>query len=368
MTKTGPGIFYDGQSARPHNVTVTITPANRVFLTDDAGKPVASWPCDDVRMADAPPGLLRMRVQTDEQARLEVSDAMLAQTLMQSCTYLKHGDAIERSTTLKIVGWSIAACVSLVLVAVYGVPAIAERLVPFIPYAVDQQLGAGVRTSLVQQLSDGKVCKPEPTAQKAFLRVKDKLLTHASDLNGPVDIVILPSSMKNAFALPGGHVMIMSALLEDARSADEVAGVIAHELGHVAGRHSMRKLVAESGLYFLLGIVLGDFSGSTVLIAGSRAVLNAGYSRDAERDADRYAIELMARADGDPAAFGAMLDRISAGSPFGVLNILSSHPHTEDRVVEIRTTTDDLMGGRSPDSILTEEEWRALKTYCANKQ
>lgn len=368
MTKTGSGIFYDGQSARPNNVTVTVTPANRVFLTDEAGNAVASWPCDDVRMADAPPGLLRMRVQTDEQARLEVSDAMLAQTLMLSCTYLKHGDAIERSTTLKIVGWSIAACVSLVLVAVYGVPAIAERLVPFIPYAVDQQLGAGVKTSLVQQLSDGKVCKPEPAAQSAFLKVKDKLLAHASDLNGSVDIVILPSSMKNAFALPGGHVMIMSALLEGAKSPDEVAGVIAHELGHVAGRHSMHKLVAESGLYFLLGIVLGDFSGSTVLIAGSRAILNAGYSRDAERDADRYAIELMARADGDPAAFASMLERFSAGSPFGVLNILSSHPHTEERVVEIRTITDDRMGGRSPDSLLSEVEWRALKTYCANKQ
>jgi len=368
LTKTGPGIFYDGQSARPHNVTVTVTPANRVFLTDEAGNAVASWPCDDVRIADAPQGLLRMRVQTDEQARLEVADAMLAQTLMQSCTYLKHGDAIERSTTWKIVGWSIAACVSIVLVAVYGVPAIAERLVPFIPYTVDQRLGAGVKTSLVRQLSDGKVCKPEPAAQEAFLRLQDKLLTQANDLNGPVDIVILPSSMKNAFALPGGHVMIMSGLLEDARSADEVAGVIAHELGHVAGRHSMQKLVAESGLYFLLGIVLGDFSGSTVLIAGSRAILNAGYSRDAERDADRYAIELMARANGDPAAFATMLERFSAGSPFGVLNLLSSHPHTEERVIEIRTISDDRMAGRSPASLLTEAEWGAFKTYCANNQ
>lgn len=368
MTKTGPGIFFDGQSARPNSVTVTVSPANRIVITDEAGAAMASWPCDDVRMVDAPPGLLRMRVQTDDQARLEVSEAMLAQTLMLSCTYLKNRDAVERSTTWKIVGWSIAACVSLVLLAVYGVPAIADRLVPFIPYAVDQRIGAGVKTSLIRQLSNGQVCKPGPAAQKAFERIKDKLLTNASGLNGPVDIVILPSPIKNAFALPGGHVMVLSGLLENAENADELAGVLAHELGHVAGRHTTRKLVSESGLYFLLGIVLGDFGGSTVLIGGSRAILNAGYSRDAERDADQYAIELMDRAGGNPEGLATMLERIATINFTGALGLLSTHPHTKERAAEIRATADSLMDGRSAGTVLNQKDWQALKTYCTIKQ
>lgn len=368
MTKSGPGIFYDGQSARPNTVTVTLTPGKRVFLTDEDGEAVASWPFDDVRMADAPPGLLRLRVETDEQARLEVSDPMFAQALLQACTSLKNRDAIERSATLKIVGWSIAACVSMVLLAVYGVPAIAERLVPFVPYSVDRQLGAGVKASLVQQLSKGEVCKPGPDAKRAFERMKDRLLTNADGLNGPVDIVILPSPIKNAFALPGGHVMILSGLLENAANADELAGVLAHELGHVAGRHSMHKLVAESGLYFLLGIVLGDFGGSTVIIAGSRAILSAGYSRDAEREADKYAIELMGRAGGNPDGLATLLERIASVNFTGALGLLSTHPHTKERAAEIRATADALTDGRSVGSMLDEEEWQALKTYCTNTQ
>lgn len=368
MTTSGPGIYYDGKSARPRAVTVTVTPRENLRLFNAEGGIVASWPNNDVRMADAPKGLLRMRNQVDDGARLEVSDAMFAQTLMQACPSLMNRDAVERSTTFKIVGWSIAACVSMILLAIYGVPAIAERLVPVIPLSVDRQLGASVKVGLTRQLSGKAVCKPEPAAQKAFQLMTEKLLSRAGDLNGPVEITILPSSIKNAFALPGGHVIILSGLLENAENADELAGVLAHELGHVAGRHTMRKLVTEAGLYFLLGIVLGDFAGGTVIIGGSRVILSAGYSRDAERAADRYAIALMDRADGDPEALATMLERIASNSSSGALGLLSSHPHTEDRVAEIRAETKTQMNGRPAGTLLTKEEWRALKTYCKEKQ
>ena len=367
MTSAGQGTFYDGQSARPKSVVVSLDMPDNVTLSEQSGAVVASWSRDDIRMADAPVGTLRVHRHPDDGARLEVSDAMFSQALMQACPYLRNNDALNRSMGFKIVGWSMAACVSLVLLAVYGVPAIAERVVPFIPHAVDKQIGASVKTSLIKQLAGGNSCKPKPVASRAFNSLTKRLMENARDLPNGVEITIIPSSQKNAFALPGGQIIVLSGLLDSAETPDEFAGVIAHELGHVAGRHSMHKLASESALYFLLGVVLGDFSGGTVIIAGSRAILSAGYSRDAERDADTYALALMDRSDGDPASLATILDRISSGGLSGVLGLLASHPLPKERAAEIQTMSARLSGGKKRGGLLGLEQWQALKSYCTDK-
>ena len=367
MNNTGPGTYYDGHSARPNRITVSLTADETVEAAGDDGVPIAAWPLDLVRMVDAPPGILRMRVEPDDGARLEVTDALFARVLITRCPFMKNKAAIDRSTTYKIVGWSVAACVSMLLLAVYGVPALAERLVPLIPHSVDRQIGAGVKASLSRQLSNGATCKPDPAAERAFRLLTERLLAHADDLRNGADFSILPSPIRNAFALPGGHVMILSGLLERSESADELAGVLAHELGHVAGRHSMRKLVSETGLYFLLGMMLEDFGGGTVIIAGGRAILSAGYSREVERAADDYALSLMHRAGGDPKALATMLERIAGIKLPVAFEFFSTHPLTEERVAEIREKAEILTAGASRASILSPEDWRNLKSYCTNK-
>lgn len=365
MNGTGSGTYYDGQSARPNRVTVRLGAGEAIKILNENGGELASWRRTNVRKTDAPTGILRIRVEPDDGARLEVSDTMLAQALMTSCHFLQHKESLDRKTTIKIVGWSIAACISSVLLAVYGVPALAGRIVPFIPYAVDQQLGAGVKTTLTRQLANGAECQPDQAASDAFATLTERLVDNAPGLQGQVDITILPSKLQNAFALPGGHIMILSGLLESSQTPDELAGVIAHELGHVAERHSMRKLVTESGMYILLGAVLGDFSGSTVIIAGSRAVLSAGYSRDAERAADDYAIAVMQQSGGDPAGLATILERIASLKLPPALGFLSSHPHTEERAADIRDKSESLNQGSTNRTILNDAEWQALKTYCS---
>ena len=366
MTVPGPGIFYDGESAKPIPVTVHLDAPASIDVFDAGENSRAVWPRDAVRMLDAPPGILRMRRDPDDGARLEVRDAMLAQALTVSCHHLNNRQALERSKRTRIVAWSIAACVSALLLAVYGVPAIAERLVPFIPYSVDRQLGAGVQSAVLAQVSGGKTCEPDRQAVAALQSLNARLLAAAPDLPGPADIRILPSAMANAFALPGSHILILSGLIDKANGPDELAGVIAHELGHAAERHSTRKLVSEAGLYFLLGVLIGDFSGGTILIAGSRAILSAGHSREAEREADEYAVRLLERIGGDPAALASILERIASGEPAGVLGWLSTHPHTGERAAGIRAAAAAAAaeGGSEKAPFLSDSEWRSLKSYC----
>ncbi len=364
MTRQGDATYYDGHTAKPHKVRVDVQSEFVLVLGPD-GDTLAAWPLADIRMIDAPVGLLRVRLEPDDGARLDVAEAMLAQTLMTSCPSIKNRGAIERADKVKIVGWSAAACISLVLLAIYGVPAIARGIVPAIPMVVDRQIGASVKSNIAAQLSRGRVCAPSAAADTAFKTLLDRLRAAS---NGRIvgDVTtILPSPVPNAFAMPGGHVVLLRGLIDKAETADEVAAVLAHEYGHVAHRHSMHKLVSEAGLYFLLGVVLGDFTGGTLIIAGSRAVLSAGYSRDAEREADAFAVELMHRAGGDPMALSTLLERITAGRSPGALSILSTHPLSEERTADVRAQLDALGPVDSPRALLTDAEWRELKRYCA---
>ena len=128
-----------------------------------------------------------------------------------------------------IVGWSLAALVSIVLMVLFGVPLAADRLAPLVPYALERRLGE-VADKQVKVIFDGKVC--DNPAGQGGLREAGQCAARAGGARylragrGAVD------EIPNAFALPGGKVYVFDGLLAKAENADEIAGVLAHELGH----------------------------------------------------------------------------------------------------------------------------------------
>src|SRR4029079_13601116 len=126
-------------------------------------------------------------------------------------------------------------------------------------------------------------------------------------------------------ALPGGHIYVFQGLVDKSENPDELAGVIAHEIGHVARRDGTRAILQSAGLSFLFGMLLGDFVVGSAIVIGARAVLQSSYSREVEFAADRYGVELMRRVGGDPRALGALLGRI-AGANHPGMDILRDHP------------------------------------------
>jgi Zn-dependent protease with chaperone function len=173
---------------------------------------------------------------------------------------------------------------------------------------------------------------------------------------------VLDRAEVNAFALPGGYVYVFRGLIDKATAADEVAGVIAHEIGHVAHRDGTRAVLQAAGLSFLFGTLLGDFGGGTAVVFATRTVLQSSYSRDTETAADLYGAELMRRIGGEPRALGTLLVRI-AGKPGGIANFLLDHPEASERAARI----DKLARPDRPVTLLDEAEWQALKTICKEK-
>jgi Zn-dependent protease with chaperone function len=163
----------------------------------------------------------------------------------------------------------------------------------------------------------------------------------------------------NAFALPGGHVYVFEGLLAKSQTPDELAGVIAHEIGHVVHRDGTRAVLQSAGLSFLFGMLLGDFVGGGAVVIAAKTVLSSSYSRRAEAAADAYSVQLMQKVAGDPKALAVILSRIAAANEEG-FELLRDHPDTKDRIAAInKATVED-----PPRPLLTGTEWKALKAIC----
>jgi predicted Zn-dependent protease len=138
----------------------------------------------------------------------------------------------------------------------------------------------------------------------------------------------------NAFALPSGIIVLTDELVKLAQADEEIMAVLAHEVGHVRHRHVMRRLLEGSAIALLVAGVTGDVASATSLAAAAPTlVLQTKFSRDNEREADAYSIDLLRRAGIEPHHFGAILARMEAQAPRGPMlpSFLSTHPAADER-------------------------------------
>jgi predicted Zn-dependent protease len=139
----------------------------------------------------------------------------------------------------------------------------------------------------------------------------------------------------NAFAAPGGVVVVCSGLIRAAGSAEELAGVLTHEVAHVELRHTLRGVIKSLGLRALVGLVIGDISGSVFADAATK-LAELRFSRDAEREADREGLRRLVAARIDPAGMIRFYEKLAAEQRLSPPSILSTHPATGERLESLR--------------------------------
>jgi Zn-dependent protease with chaperone function len=368
----GAGIFFDGTSSARHSVTVEAAPEG-VRIRGADGATIAQWPYGELAAQSAPDHLLRLsRAGNPALARLEIRDPALIAEIDRRADSFDRSGKTERRLRKRVVLWSLAATVSLVLVAVYGVPALSDRIAPLIPLSLEHRLGlamdAHVRALLDNRKSDQPfecgLADAEKPGRAAFDRLIGRLQA-AADLPIPLKTAVVRRPEANAIALPGGHIYVFEGLVRRSRSPDELAGVIAHEIGHVAHRDGTRSLLQSAGLSFLFGMLLGDFTGGGVVVIAARTVVQSAYSREVEAAADLYGVRLMSNIGGDARAFAAILDRIAGAIEPGV-KILLNHPQTKDRIAAVMAAVNAQLGAQPAtlQPLLAPAEWAALKRIC----
>jgi Zn-dependent protease with chaperone function len=346
-------VYFDGLSSRRRAVSLGFGDALEI---NEDGRAAAAWPYDDIRRADSPSGTLRLSCLTAPAlARLEIRDAAVAAELSSRCARLDQ-DVPGRGVGA-IVGWSLAAAASIVAVVLVGVPLAADRLTPLVPQALERRLG-DVAEAQLRTVFGNKVCD-NPAGRSAFIKLVNAV-REAGSFEASVESAVLSSPIPNAFALPGGKVYLFSGLLAKADNADEISGILAHELGHVRNRDGTRTLIHNGGTSFLIGLLFGDITGSGALIFASRSLVTASYSREAEQDADSFAISVMHRLGRSPKPMGELMFRVTGKEADSGLTILANHPLTEDRLA--RMSKEDAPPSGPP--LLTPQEWKSLKAIC----
>lgn len=370
-------MFFDGLTSRRQHVHVALADALLIIRPD--GTRLDSWPLDEVRALASRAGVLRLtREGGPALARIEIDDAALAAAVRDAAPKLDASRAAEAGTARKVVLWSLAAVVSITLFGLYGIPALADRVTPLLPWSVDQRMGREAD----RQIRAFIPTRPGPFAcgagseERPGREALDRLAKRLSDaaaLPVPIEIVAVRSDLANALALPGGVIYLFDGLIQRATRGDEIASVLAHEIGHAANRDGTRHALQAGGASLLFGFVLGDFVGGTAAIAVLRALSEASYSRAAETDADAYSVALMKRLGGDPRALGEMLSRLadedeadadsqnreSSGAET-IESWTQSHPATGDR----RRAVEAIAGDGPTAPVMDAADFIALKRIC----
>ncbi|PLK71790.1 metalloprotease [Rhizobium sp. TH135] len=234
----------------------------------------------------------------------------------------------------RLIAFVLAVFLFAGLIYRYAVPALVEVAVLVTPPAVTQWMASGTLLSLDQAIFDDSKL---PDARQAEIREAFNGIADLSsrgragyNLNFRHGGVIGP----NAFALPDGTLVITDELIELADGdMDMIIGVLAHEIGHVEEEHSLRQLYRAAGMAGLIMLIAGDVgaAGEDILTNGA-ALMSLSHSRDAENQADRISVELMAKAGRDPRAIGRFFALLEEKLGLdGDSTFLSTHPGTAER-------------------------------------
>ncbi len=367
MTIAPNAVYFDGTCSARNDVVVEIG-AEGLRIVGAQNRLLDEWSYPELRRMVAPEGLLRLgRSGETLLARLEIRDAALIAAIEARADTLDRGGAAERRLRRKVVGLSLAAGASLIVTAIFGLPVLASRIIPFVPLAVERKLGEAVNKEIrsaidTQHLGAAFTCGAGPgeAAGRAALDTLLGKLAGAAALPVRLHVDVVRRAEPNAMALPGGHIYVYDGLIEKAQTPDELGGVLAHEIGHVAHRDGTRIAVQTAGLSFLFGMMLGDFVGGGAVVIAARTVLKSSYSRRVETAADAYSVSLMAKAGGDPHALASILGRIVSDKEHGS-KILLDHPETRDRIAAIEAVA----VSRPTTPLLDATQWSALKEICA---
>lgn len=245
---------------------------------------------------------------------------------------------------------AVGVFVVLSAVALWALVTTPPILVRMIPESVEKQWGAAMIGDF-----GGRTCTAGP-GTAALAKLTGRL--GATDM----DIRVVDIPIVNAVTLPGGHILIFKGLLDEAESADEVAGVLAHEMGHVRNRDVLESLARQLGLSMVLSGADGNVGGYT------NALLSAGYSRSVETRADGFALARLHETAIPTAATAGFFRRLakfegSMGEAGALLGYMSSHPLSADRERMF-------MQGAKPGTTVSLEagEWTALRGICSERE
>lgn len=275
---------------------------------------------------------------------------------------------------LRIFNWSVLGSVVGLIIAVplllvLYMDTVTGWIAPTLPAEWEESLGE----SALAQYKIGQSMIESEAINESLDALVAPLLKHADNDRYEFHVYIANDAELNAFALPGGYIVLNSGLLQRAESADEVLGVLAHEIAHVTEQHGVRQVMARAGLVLTVQALVGDVNGIMAMIAAATpALLSQSYSRGFETAADEHGFALLEEANINPNGLVSFFEKIieeeqarleeiededSKAVMENIMPLLSSHPATQERIENMQ----DMIAGSDGRYLTLEKEFLALQ-------
>ena len=235
-------------------------------------------------------------------------------------------------------------------------------------YSLEKEIQLG--RQLASEIEQNAKIVDDPVIAEYVNRIGQNIVNN-SDAKVPFTIKVIDSDEVNAFALPGGYFYINTGLIELAQDEAELAGVMAHEIAHVAARHGTRN--ATRGQLIQIASIplmfIGGWAGYGIQQAANFAIpmTMLKFSREFEKDADFLGVQYMYKTGYDPASMVQFFERLQAKqkkNKNAIAKAFSSHPMTKNRIKAVQQTIDELLP-EQPEYAVTSSEFSDVKARLA---
>lgn len=328
------GVAFPPQSSLRYEAELDTTQANVLSLRVDGMIFSCDLTCADISI---PVGNLPIRIRLPDGWVFVVERSPELSQWLKSQRKLGWLDKLESN----VFGWlvSIVVCIAVIVGGyTHALPWMSEKLAFAIPDAVAIELGEQTLEILSSTSNEWQESEL-PEVQQAAIR--QRVASHLASLEPfpyPVEIVFRSSAMgANAFALPGGKVVLLDELVQLAKTPQQLDSIILHEIGHIHHRHMMKKLVHSSILSVGVALLTGESSGIIDNLAGLGVFfLSNGHSRAAENEADLFAKQAMRSIYGTSEPLAEMFELFHQQESVEIPKWLSSHPDFDQRIQAAR--------------------------------
>lgn len=360
------GRFSDGKTAAAQDVRVSLTPRGVTIRFASGGSDLV-WPYGALKTAEPlSPHAIDALVSYSYQpgASLFVPHGGFARGLAQAAPHLTTRAARRRAA----VPWLWAAAAVIVVATLVSLSSLtpARWLASMMPDTVRRTLGEHT----VRSITESRPVCDAPAGRRAVEAMTQRLMQGLAD-KPPFQVVVVDWDLVNAFATPGDRIVLTKGLIEKAESADEVAGVLAHEMGHSTLLHPETSLVRVIGMSAAVELLLGGGSGTLANVGVLLTQLS--YTRQAEEEADEEALTLLERSGIAAKGLGDFFRRVNkmegqedakaeSGRNGGLIDILRTHPPTNERIARV-----DRANSYPTKPALSQGQWEALRSICPAK-
>lgn len=354
-------FYCDGRTASRQSVTVVLSAQGLIIQKEEAVR--LYWSYKDIQLAQGKYWGEPIRIESGSSfpQSIVIDDPSFLSAFRPYVHHRYRQFHLPARTLQRIGLLSMALVSSIVAVGViihWGIPTLTDRATPLVPTSWELALGKAV---LEQMVTEDERCTNEVLRKETAL-----LLAQLADHSmSPYELhlTIVDINEFNAYALPGGEIVIFRPLLQATKNPDELAGVLAHEIQHIVLRHSTKSILRDLSLAALIGAVLGDLTGLGALsieVVGTLSTLH--YSREIEEQADAEGIRLLQRTNFNPTGMVRFFETLqSREKHVSIPPYLSTHPQTEERIARLKALLNHMP--KAP-ALGQNEGWKQITRLC----